>query len=83
MGHILKTRDFKKLKLTLSHYNVIGNIVSYDDLVNDKDIKIEFIDEQLKPIGGYDMRVTLDEFEISGSYSDSGLLKNNIVVSSM
>lgn len=68
----------KGLKLTLSQYNVIHFLMTPEDAIGCKKIKIEFLDPTGQLINYYDMVVVNESFEIKGDYSDGSLLTNEM-----
>jgi len=62
------------LKLDLSIRNAIGNMVSPEDVVDCKNLKISFLDPTGLEVDFYNMKVELDSFNIIGDYSNDGLL---------
>jgi hypothetical protein len=64
----------KGLKLFLRHRNMVNFLITPEDIIGCKRIKIEFVDPTGVVSNYYDMTVESDNFRVKGDYSDDSLL---------
>jgi hypothetical protein len=69
-----KPKEMMGLKLDISMRNAIMHMVTPEDVMGCKKIKISFLDPVGVEVSYYDLSVELDTFDITGDYANDGLL---------
>jgi hypothetical protein len=75
----IKGKTKQALKLTLHCYNTINFLLTPDDVIDVKKIKIDFLDPTGVVLNYYNMNVELEKMSLIGDYGDSSLLTHELV----
>jgi hypothetical protein len=75
----IKGKTKQALKLTLHCYNTINFLLTPDDVIDVKKIKIDFLDSTGVVLNYYNMNVELEKMSLIGDYGDSSLLTHELV----
>jgi hypothetical protein len=75
----IKGKTKQALKLTLHCYNTVGFLLTPDDVIDVKKIKIDFLDPTGVVLNYYNMNVELEKMSLMGDYGDSSLLTHELV----
>ncbi len=74
-----KKRTVKKaLRLTLHFRNMVHWMLTPDDVMNAKEIMIDFLDPTGVKVNHYDMKVEFDTLTLVGDYADSSILTHEV-----
>jgi hypothetical protein len=74
-----KGKTKQALKLTLHCYNTINFLLTPDDVIDVKKIKIDFLDPTGVILNYYNMNVELEKMSLIGDYGDDSLLTHELV----
>jgi len=74
-----KGKTKQALKLTLHCYNTINFLLTPDDVIDVKKIKIDFLDPTGVVLNYYNMNVELEKMSLIGDYGDDSLLTHELV----
>ena len=75
----IKGKTKQALKLTLHCYNTVNFLLTPDDVIDVKKIKIDFLDPTGYTVNYYDMIVELEKMSLIGNYGDGSLLTHELV----
>ncbi len=75
----VKGKTKQSLKLTLHCYNTVSFLLTPDDVIDVKKIKIDFLDPTGVIVNYYDMVVELEKMSLIGDYGDGSLLTHELV----